>query len=349
MARITESKPLGRTGLSCTATGFGTSPIGNLFRAVSDEEAVGMIDCAWDAGIRIFDTSPAYGNGLSELRCGHALRKRPRDDYLLCTKVGRLLKPTREPFDAGRCVDVPPLELVLDYGYDAAIRSIEDSLQRMGTSHVDIALIHDVDTPNFGPEMQKVHFRTAMDGAYRALMDLKSQGVITAVGLGVNEWQVCYDALAEADLDCFLLAGRYTLLEQEPLEQFLPLCEQRGVSLLVGGAFNGGILATGPGPEAKYNYKPAPPEIQDRATQLSDICARHGVPLAAAALQFPLGHPAVASVLLGTRTVAQLHENLRLMETEIPAALWQELKNPGLLRPDAPVPAARGGFGPGTT
>ena len=346
MARITERKPLGRTGLSCTIAGFGTSPIGNLFHAVSDEAAFGMIGCAWEAGIRVFDTSPAYGNGLSELRCGHALRKRPRDEYLLCTKVGRLLKPTRRPFDSGRCVDVPPLELVLDYGYDAAIRSIEDSLQRMGTSHVDIALIHDVDTPNFGPEMQKVHFRTAMEGAYRALMDLKSEGVIAAVGLGVNEWQVCCDALSVADLDCFLLAGRYTLLEQEPLDRLLPLCAERGVSLLIGGVFNGGILATGPGPGAKYNYKPAPSEIQHRTARLGEVCARHGVPLPAAALQFPLGHSAVASVLLGTRTVAQLRENLRFMETGIPAALWQELKHEGLLRPDAPVPSAQGGSGP---
>ncbi len=235
-------------------------------------------------------------------------------------------------------MDVPPFQLVLDYGYDATMRSVEDSLQRLGTSHIDIALIHDVDTPNFGLDMQKVHFRTAMEGAYRALVELRSQGVVGAIGLGVNEWQACYDALAHGDFDCFLLAGRYTLLEQEPLDKFLPLCLRRDVSLLIGGVYNGGILATGPGEDAKYNYKPAPQPIQERAARIQAVCKRHHVPLAAAALQFPLGHPAIASVLLGTRYVGQLEQNMQWSKNAIPAELWQELKHEGLLHPEAPMP-----------
>jgi D-threo-aldose 1-dehydrogenase len=325
--------------MECTILGFGTSPIGNLFRAIPDEEAQAMLDLAWARGLRVFDTAPAYGNGLSERRCGHALRRYPRGEYLLSSKVGRLLSPSREPVDGGRCVDVPPFRLVLDYGYDAAMRSVEDSLQRLGTSHLDIALIHDVDTPNFGPELQKLHFKTAMDGAYRALAELRDQGVVRALGLGVNEWQVCQDALGHADFDCFLLAGRYTLLEQEPVEGFLPRCAARGVSLLIGGAFNGGILATGPGPQAKYNYKPAPESVQVRARRIQAVCNSHGVPLPAAALQFPLGHPSVACVLLGTRYVSQLEANCDWFAVEIPTDLWDELKREGLLHPEAPVPA----------
>lgn len=333
-----ETRRLGGTSIHCTSIGFGTSPIGNLFKAIPESEAQAMLNGAWEHGIRLFDTAPAYGNGLSELRCGHALRQRPRDEFILSTKVGRLLKPAREPFDSGRCVDVPPFKLVLDYGYDATMRSVEDSLQRLGMSRIDIALVHDVDTPNFGPEMQKVYFRTAMDGAYRALADLRSQGAITAIGLGVNEWQACYDALGHGDFDCFLLAGRYTLLEQEPIEKFLPLCIRRQVSLLIGGVYNGGILATGPGEAAKYNYKPAPRSIQERTARIQAVCERFDVPLAAAALQFPLGHSAVASVLLGTRHVHQLEQNVRWSRVGIPAELWAELKHEGLLHPEAPVP-----------
>lgn len=297
-----------------------------------------MLATAWEAGIRLFDTAPAYGNGLAEWRLGHALRQRPRGEFLVASKVGRTLEPSLEPVDGGRCVDVPPFRLVLDYGYDAALRSVDQILQRMALSRLDIVFIHDVDTPNFGPEMQKVHFRTAMDGAWRALERLRGEGVVGAIGLGVNEWQVCEAALREADIDCFLLAGRYTLLEQAPLETLLPLCEARGASLLVGGAYQGGILATGPVPGAKYNYKPAPQPIMERVAAIEAVCRRHGVPLAAAALQFPLGHKQVASVLLGTRTVAQFAQNMRLLHHAIPMELWDELRAEGLLHPQAPVP-----------
>jgi D-threo-aldose 1-dehydrogenase len=298
-----------------------------------------MFDVAWNKGLRVFDTSPAYGNGLSELRTGQALRRRSREDYVLSTKVGRLLKPAREPVDGGRFVDVPPFELTLDYGYDAAMRSIEDSLQRLGTNRIDIALIHDVDIRNFSPDLQKVHFRTAMDGAARALFDLKSQGIVGAVGLGVNDWEPCCDALDYGDFDCFLLAGRYTLLEQEPLEKLLPRCEERNVSLLIGGAYNGGILATGPVSGAKCNYKPAPEPVMVRVARMQAVCARHHVPLAAAALQFPLGHPSVTTVLIGTRTVRQLEESLDLMNYPIPTHLWEEIKHEGLLHAGAPTAA----------
>ncbi|AGT08902.1 aldo/keto reductase [Paracoccus aminophilus] len=335
-----DMRAFGQGGLQVSAVSFGAAPIGNFLREIDEETSAAMIDCAWDAGLRLFDTSPLYGHGLSELRLGHALRHRPRDEFVLATKVGRLLEPApRGSIDFAPWVKGAPFRLRYDYSYDGALRSIEDSLQRTGLERIDIAFIHDCDRYNHGTAMPEV-FRAAMDGAGRALERLRDEGVVTSIGVGVNEWDVCHMALQERDFDAFLLAGRYTLLEQDALESFLPLCEARGASVLVGGGFNSGILATGAVPGAKYNYQPAPPDVMAKVAEIEKLCAAHGVALPAAALQFVLAHPAIASFCAGTRTVEQLRQNLAWVAAPIPADFWAELKARGLLRNDAPVPAA---------
>ena len=215
----TQKRTFGNSGLEVTAMGLGTAPLGNQFRFVPDADARAVTDGAWDAGLRYFDTAPFYGNGLSELRLGEALRWRPRDEYVLSTKVGRLLKPQpRGRIESKFWIDPAPFEVIHDYSYDGAMRSFEDSLQRMALERIDIAFIHDIDNFSHPPEVQKAHFRTAMDGAYKALDKLRSEGLVKSIGVGCNEWQVCDQALRERDFDCFLLAGRYTLLEQDALE-----------------------------------------------------------------------------------------------------------------------------------
>jgi D-threo-aldose 1-dehydrogenase len=330
----------GRVELDVTVMGYGAAPIGNIFRPVAEEEAAAMIHAAWNAGVRYFDTAPMYGHGLSEARLGSALRWYPRHEYVVSSKVGRLLTAApRQEIDFAPWVDGLPFKMRFDYSYDGAMRSIEDSLQRLGLEHIDIAFIHDCDVFTHGPQHQPGHFREAMDGAWRALDRLRSEGVLKAIGVGVNEWQVCLEALRQRDFDCFLLAGRYTLLEQEALDEFLPLCEQRGAAVVLGGSYNSGILATGAVPGAKYNYGPAPELILERTRRIEAVCARHGVPLKAVALQFVLAHPAIPTNIPGTRTVAQIEENLAVFRTEVPAALWDELKREGLIRQDSPVPA----------
>ena len=329
----------GRVDLNVTLMGYGAAPIGNIFRPVAEAEAAAMIHAAWSAGVRYFDTAPMYGHGLSEARLGAALRWYPRDEYVVSSKVGRVLTaaPRRE-IDFTPWVDGLPFKMRFDYSYDGAMRSIEDSLQRLGLEHIDIAFIHDCDVFTHGPQHQPGRFREAMDGAWRALDRLRSEGVLKAIGVGVNEWQVCLEALRQRDFDCFLLAGRYTLLEQEALDEFLPLCEARGAAVVLGGGYNSGILATGAVPGAKYNYGPAPEPVLERTRRIEAVCARHGVPLKAVALQFVLAHPAIPTNIPGTRTVAQMEENLSVFRTEVPAALWDELKREGLIRQDSPVP-----------
>ncbi len=334
-----KKRKFGRVALDVTLMGYGAAPIGNIFRPIPEAEAAAMIDAAWDAGVRYFDTAPMYGHGLSEARIGQALRWRPRDEFVLSTKVGRLLTAARRAdIDFSPWVDGLPFTMHFDYGYDATMRSIEDSLQRTGLERFDIVFIHDCDVFTQGPEQQPLRFREAMDGAWRALERLRDAGVIKAIGVGVNEWEVCLAALRERDFDCFLLAGRYTLLEQDALTEFLPLCEERGAAVVLGGGYNSGILATGAVPGAKYNYGPAPEPILEKTRRIEAICARHGVPLKAAALQFVLAHPAIPTNVPGTRTVAQMNENLAIFRTDIPVAFWMELKQAGLIRQDAPVP-----------
>ncbi|MBN7786143.1 aldo/keto reductase [Ponticoccus gilvus] len=328
----------GRTDLEVTAFGFGTAPIGNIFREIDEETSDGMIQSAWDAGVRYYDTAPMYGHGLAELRTGHSLRWKNRDDFVLSSKVGRVLKPARkQDIDYAPWTNAGRFTLNFDYSYDGTMRSFEDSLQRLNLEHMDIVFIHDIDVFTRGAEQPEV-FKQAMDGAWKALSDLRDQGVVKAIGVGVNEWEVCQTALEQRDFDCFLLAGRYTLLEQDSLDTFLPLCEERGAAVVVGGGFNSGILATGAVEGAKYNYAPAPAEIMDRVRKIEAVCAEHNVPLPAAALQFVVAHPAIPSFIAGTRTVEQLQKNLAWFSHPIPAEFWADLKAKGLLREDAPTP-----------
>jgi D-threo-aldose 1-dehydrogenase len=335
-----DRKKFGRVSLDVTAMGLGTAPIGNQFRFVPEADARAVIDGAWDAGLRYFDTAPFYGHGLAEYRLGEGLRWRPREEYILSTKVGRLLAPrARSQVKSSFWVDPGPFEVIHDYGYDATMRSFEDSLQRMGLERIDIAFIHDIDNFSHAPDVQRAHFRAAMDGAYKALDRLRSEGAVKAIGVGCNEWQVCDAALRERDFDCFLLAGRYTLLEQDALDTFLPLCEERNVAIVVGGGYNSGILATGAVAGAHYNYSVAPEPILARVRDIGAVCNEFGVPLKAAALQFVLAHPCVPTIIPGTRSFGHLQDNLTQISHPIPRDFWSELQRRGLLRRDAPTPA----------
>lgn len=331
---------LGRVDLEVSAFAFGTAPIGNIFQAIPDEESDAMFRTAWEAGVRYYDTAPMYGHGLAELRSGHSLRWKPRDDYVLSSKVGRVLKPApRARIDFAPWVDAAPFEMAFDYSYDGTMRAFEDSLQRLGLERMDICFIHDIDVFTRGAEQPAV-FRQAMDGCWRALEKLRGEGLVKAIGVGVNEWEISLQALRQRDFDCFLLAGRYTLLEQQALDEFLPLCEQRGVAVVVGGGFNSGILATGARPGAKYNYAPAPAEILQRVAAIEKVCAEYAVPLPAVALQFVVAHPAIPSFIAGARNVRQLQQNLDWFSHPVPPEFWRDLKRRGLLREDAPVPLA---------
>lgn len=337
--KVSDKKRFGRAGFDVTAFSFGTAPIGNLFRPIDEATSDAMINQSWEAGVRYFDTAPFYGHGLAELRLGHSLRWKNRDDYILSTKVGRVLKPARRAdIDFTPWTEGAANRLEFDYSYDGTMRAFDDSLQRLALEHVEILFIHDIDKFTRGPEQPDV-FRQAMDGCWKALESLRRQGAVKAIGVGVNEWEVCHAALLEHDFDCFLLAGRYTLLEQEALNDFLPLCEKRDVAVVVGGGFNSGILATGARPGAKYNYSPAPEPVMKRVAAIEGVCKEFNVPLPAAALQFVVAHPAVASFCAGTRTSDQLAQNIAWFDASIPADFWSTLKKKGLLREDAPVPA----------
>ena len=332
------------TELSFTALGFGTAPLGNLYRALSEEEARDALRCAWEAGCRYFDTAPQYGLGLAETRLNGFLREHRAEPVLLSTKVGRLLRwsSPAERTGVGKFFDVPSRKENYDYSYDGVMRSIEFSLERLGVNAIDILYCHDLDAFTHGSTTASDR-RVAefMAGGYRALAELRTARVVKAIGAGVNEWQVCERLAKAGDFDLFLLAGRYTLLEQEALASFLPLCLARGIGIVVGGPFNSGILATGPKPGAFYNYEPAPPHILERVARIEAVCAAHGVPLAAAALAFPLAHPAVVSVIAGGQSAQEVQQNAHMLSWPFPAALWRDLVSEGLLRPDAPVPAAK--------
>ncbi|CDZ67845.1 Pyridoxal 4-dehydrogenase [Neorhizobium galegae bv. orientalis] len=337
MYQLSKAK-FGRTKLEVTPLAFGAAPIGNFSRPIDEATSDGMVQLAWDAGVRYYDTAPMYGHGLSELRCGQSLRWKNREDFVLSTKVGRLLKPKRRSeIDFSPWNNAAANEMVFDYTYDGAMRSFEDSLQRLALEEIDICFIHDIDVFTRGDAQPEV-FKAAMNGTWKALSKLRDEGVVSAIGVGVNEWEVCYEALKQRDFDCFLLAGRYTLLEQESLDKFLPLCEERGAAVVIGGGFNSGILATGAVEGAKYNYVPAPPEILDRVSRIERVCQEYSVPLPAAAMQFVIAHPAISSFIAGTRTVDQLQKNLEWFSHPIPGDFWKDLKRQGLIREEAPVP-----------
>jgi D-threo-aldose 1-dehydrogenase len=330
---------LGNGGLTFTELGFGAAPIGNLFRALADDEAHAVLTAAWEGGVRYFDTAPLYGLGLSETRLNRLLRDKPRDSYVLSSKIGRLLRavPPDQRDGVGKWVDVPARKEVFDYSYDGTMRSLEFSLERLGVDRIDILYAHDLDifTHGSAPAMQ-ARLDAFMAGGYRALVALRDQGVIRAFGAGINEWEPAQWLVERGDFDIFLLAGRYTLLEQESQESFLPLCQSRGIGIVVGGPYNSGILATGPRPGAHWNYAPAPDWVLTKAARLQEVCAAHGVRLVDAAFQFPLRHPTVVSVIPGGQGLAEMASNLSAAQTKIPDALWSDLRSEGLIRPDAP-------------
>ncbi len=281
--------------------GLGTAPLGGLYEEVDDPTAQAVVERAWGLGVRYFDTAPYYGSGLAEQRLGAALRDRPRDAYVVSTKVGRLLGPDASGWEGA----------YFDFSRDGALRSLESSLDRLGLDRIDVALVHDPDD----------HYDEALAGAFRALEGLRDEGVVRAIGVGMNQTELLCRFAREADPDCFLVAGRYTVLDRSAGAELLPLCEKRGIAVIAGGVFNSGVLAGGDA----FDYAAAPAVVVARVAELRETCAHHGAPLAAAAVQFPARHPAVASVLVGCRTPEEVAEDVRLSELELPDALWDEL------------------------
>jgi len=337
----TATRKVGRTDLSITQFGFGTAPFSGFRDTIPEDAALATIQAAWDGGVRMFDTSPYYGYGRAELRLGTVLRDKPREDYVLSTKIGRVMSPLGrngtppEGWRTGGLRFVPEF----DYSYDGVHRSLEQSMLRLGIDSVDIVFIHDVDFwTTQDREVLETRFRQAMDGAHKALVELRAAGVIKAFGVGLNEADTSARFVRAGDFDCVLLAGRYTLLEQGALADFLPLCEQKGVGVIIGGPLNSGILATGPTDKARYNYVAPPPEIAERVGRIAAVCARHNVELPAAALQFPLGHPAVAGIIPGAMNTGEVTGNMALFRKPLPAQLWADLRAEGLLDPAAPIP-----------
>lgn len=341
MNRARPPRAPGSTGLALGALGFGTAPLGNLYRVLAEDAARGALDAALQAGIRHFDTAPHYGFGLAERRVGDALRG--RDDVVLSTKVGRRLDPVRTPFDPAAerlgFRSPMPFEGRFDYSHDGVLRSHEDSLQRLGLSRVDILYVHDIGRMTHGADHAARMAELTEGGGLRALVRLREEGTVRAIGIGVNEIEICLELMDRAPLDMLLLAGRYTLLEQPALDVLLPRCAAQGTAVVIGGPYNSGILATDTLPaEPHYNYAPAAEAVIAQVRRIQAVCAAHGVALGAAALQFVLAHPAVASVIPGMASPAEVAETVARLAAPIPDDLWQELKAEGLLRADAPVP-----------
>ena len=338
-SNVRKRRSVGRRSLEVTGLGLGTAPLGGLYRDLSDEEAFGAVQAAWDAGVRYFDTAPHYGHTKAEHRLGDALRRYPRKEFVLSTKVGRHFVPRKHPYDGSEGWQNPlPFEAIYDYTRDGILRSFEDSQMRLGIVDIDMLLVHDIGRFTHGERNAHYWQQLTQGGGFRALDELRSQGVVKAVGLGVNEGAAILDAMREFDMDCALLAGRYTLLEQATLDDLLPECEKSNVSILLGGAFNSGILARGVEGDLKFNYGEAPKDEIERVARLEAVCKVHGVPLAAAALQFAYAHPVVATVLTGARNAGELRENVASFDKPIPAELWHALRDKGLLDPRAPVP-----------
>ena len=325
----------GNGGLSFTELGFGTAPLGNLYKAISDEDARATLDAAWEGGVRYFDTAPYYGLCLSETRLNPFLRGKPRDKYVLSTKVGRLMQHCAPEHRAGvgKWFDVPQRREHFDYSYDGVMRSFEHSFSRLGVDQIDIIYVHDLCIMSHGSKEAsdaRVEEFFAARG-YDAMISLREQGLVKAIGAGTNEWQICQTLAERGDFDLFLMAGRYTLLEQTALDSFLPLCVERGIGIVTGGPYNSGILATGATPGSFYNYDPAPQHIKDRVNAIEAVCTDHGVRLVDAAFQFPLLHPSHFTVIPGGQGVSEMAGNLQAASAEIPADLWLDLKAQGLM------------------
>lgn len=331
--RASDQIALPRGGLRLTRLGMGCAPIGGLYQAVTEGEARAAVDAAWDLGLRYFDTAPYYGFTLSERRLGAALRSRPRDQYVVSTKAGRMLVPDASvrPGDCGWAEPLP-YRPYYDYTYDGIMRSHEDSLARLGVAHIDILFVHDIGRATHGA-LHGAYWRQLTGGGFRALEELRAAEQVRAIGLGVNEWEVVADAMQECDLDCTLLAGRYTLLEQGALTPFLDNCRRQGNAIVIGGPFNSGVLAGA----RTFDYTDASLEVMQRVEALAAVCREYDTPLAAAALQFPMAHPAVVSCIPGPRDVAQLRQNAAWFDLPIAPALWQTLKRRGLIDERAPV------------
>jgi D-threo-aldose 1-dehydrogenase len=342
-----ERVPLGRTPVDVQRLGIGTAALSGLFRAVSDEQADSVLERAWAAGVRYYDSAPLYGYGLGEQRIGRLLQQHDPSEWTLSTKVGRLLYPIAEidtnpslevdqpaveipGFDPreGYFKDTPDQRPVFDYSYDGVMRSVEDSLRRTGLDGIDILWIHDPDD----------HWQQAISSAYPALAELRAQGVVSAIGVGMNDAGMLARFAREGDFDALMCAGRYTLLDQTALEELFPICEERGVAIVAAGVMNSGLLAR-PGPGAKFDYAPAGQDLVDRALGMQAVCDRHGVSLRAAAMQFVFGHPMVVSMVAGVRTIAHLDDAIANLSVPIPDALWDELRAEGLLGPEVRTPA----------
>ena len=339
---VLPKRRVGKTKLEVTELGLGGAPMGGFRAKITDAEAVALTDAGYEAGVRYFDTSPFYGYGRSELRMGAALREKPRDSYVLSTKIGRILhamKPGEKPPADFRENGLPGFAPQFDYSYDGVMRSLEHSHFRLGISRIDIVLVHDVDFWTIKDRgILDQRFKTVMESGFRALDELRKAGVIGAIGVGINESDTSLRFIQAGDFDCMLLAGRYTLLEQGALDAFLPECVKRGVSVILGGPYNSGILTGGVKPGATHDYAAAPAPLVEKAQKIEAVCQRHGVELGAAALQFPLFHPALCAVIPGALSIAEVKQNVGRLSAKIPAELWSELKREKLLDPAAPTP-----------
>src|SRR3984893_9270776 len=331
---IFARRRIGRTSVEVTELGLGCATLGGSRIAVSRQQAEAIVGAAWAAGVSYIDAAPYYGVGQAERCVGDAMRWVPRDEWVLSTTVGRLLRPRRTAVEDTDRRDPLPFDTVYDYSYDGVMRSFEDSLQRLGLARIDVLYVHDIGAMQHGREAHPGLMRALRDGGYRALEELRAAGRVRAIGIGVNEREVLLETLEWGEWDAFLLAGRYTLLEQAPLDDLLPKCLSSGVSIVVGGPLNSGILAG----RDRWNYTRAAREVVARVDAIRGACDRHQVPLAAAALQFPLPHPAVVAIIPGPRSVAEFEANLELLRYHIPSALWTDLRDAKLLHPDAPTP-----------
>ena len=323
-----KTAQIGTTGVNVTRLGLGGAPLGGLFEDVTQEAGVATIQHAYELGVRYFDTAPWYGLGKSETYYGRGLEGLPRDAFAISTKVGYVLDPGGPDRDPHHWVNPFHFEARFDFSREGVLRSLEGSLERLKLDHVDMALIHDPDD----------HYGPAIEQAYPTLVDLRSQGVVRAIGVGSSPWEPLMRFAEDGDFDCFLVPGRYTLLNQSALAELLPLCVKRGISVILGGPYNTGILASGPIPGATYFNSEAPPEVMERARKVKAVCDRHGVPLKAAALQFGLSHPAIVTTIPGARSASEVEETVRMAGFPIPADLWADLRSEGLIPADAPMP-----------
>ena len=332
MTKGITRRPIGATALEVTSLGFGGAPLGKIGERLTEQGADEIVWAAFDGGVRYFDTAPLYGHGLSEKRLGRVLATFSRDEFVLSSKIGRLLVAENEGQRYAGMLDKEPYSIRYDYSYEAVRRSLNESLERLGLDRVDILLCHDIDVWTHG-DRQPAIYEAASEGALRALTDLRAEGVIGAFGLGVNESKVCVDAMKSFEPDCFLLAGRFTLLEQEPLDEMLPMCQEKNVSVIIGGPYNSGLLATEDRKRATYDYKPVDEDRWQRAQEIRHICDAHGIDIRAVALQYPLRHSAVAAVIPGAGSVVEERHNLELMKVTVPDALWNDLAQANLVRP----------------